>query len=512
MRTAVAIGVLIASTSLAVAHAWFVPLAVDGGWYSYPGYALSMGRDPAENLLSVEMVSELPQSVRALFGYELRSLLLVPFHATWFTIAGASVLSLKIFGALQWLLLAVLVGACVKVATGDRRAAYVAALAALADSWVISGTMVDLRPDVPNAIASLLCALALLSYQRSGRMAWLLVATVGAMGLSLVHITSVLGLTFVSMLAVVLALWPRELQRRRMELLLVPMAAGIVFLLRQPIMDVMVPTEFLLTEELPFRDDLAAHWQRIVEMGAVGKLALEFERWFDYFFVGNVTQLLFIVVGVAGLAVTRHISREPVSMAFMLAALVTIPISMIIDPTETRGHLIPLTCLAYIGAGIGFAAALRSPIAPQAIRAMVAIGIIAIALRGAMAVDVGRSHVSSGVSNQNLVRFMADIIEPDSHQTVIAPTFLWPYVGNNGSVVLLEPGARLWHAEDERWPFVSKVIIDQDLSKRGWSAFSARMEQCSSFIKERSVGSPTGDGFFLQSYRIVAKPCGQVGD
>jgi len=48
-----AIAILIALTALTLAafYAWFVPLQTDGGWYSYPGYALSKGRDPSENLL-----------------------------------------------------------------------------------------------------------------------------------------------------------------------------------------------------------------------------------------------------------------------------------------------------------------------------------------------------------------------------------------------------------------------------------------------------------------------------
>ena len=512
VKTAVAVGVLLASAILAVLHAWFVPLGIDGGWYSYPGYALSMGRDPAENLLPVAAVYELPGSVRALFGYELRSFLIVPIYAAWFTVAGTSVLSLKIFGALQWMLLAATVGACVYVATNRRGVACAAALATLSDSWVISQSMTDLRPDIPNALAAVFCTLALLIYQRTTRLAWLAIATVLAMGLALVHLTSVIGLMFISTLALVLAVWPRDTGRRHLELLIVPIAAGAAFLLRQPIMDFVVPTKFLPTEELPFRDDLWALFQDIVRQGFSAKLMFELERWRDYFLIGNVTQLMFIVVGVVALVITRQVRRDPVSAAFAVAAAVTIPMAMLIDPSSTRGHLAPLACLGYVAAGIGLAAALRSSLAPHAIRTVLVIGIMAIGVRTAMAANLVRWHVTAGVSNPHLVRFMNEVLEPDSHQTVIAPTYLWPYAHRNGSVVLVEPGSQLWHPEDERWQFVSKVIIDRDFGHRGWSEFSARMERCSSFVKERSVGLPDRGGFFLEAYRVIARPCSQLGD
>jgi hypothetical protein len=166
-----------------------------------------------------------------------------------------------------------------------------------------------------------------------------------------------------------------------------------------------------------------------------------------------------------------------------------------------------LASLAYVAAGIGLAMILRSHLAKPAVAAVIGIGIMTVVLRGALTADVMRSHGDHGVSNHELVQFMADVLEADSPQMVIAPTFLWPYVDQSGSVVLIEPGSRLWHFEDHRWQFVDKVIVDRDLHHRGWSAFAARMERCSAFVRESSVGSPTRNGFFLDTYRVVAKPC-----
>lgn len=500
------------SAAIVAVYAWFVPLGIDGGWYSYPGYALSMGRDPSENLSSLAAVREIPDSVRALFNYELRSFLIVPIYAAWFKVAGTSMVSLKIFGMLQWLLAGALVVAAVHAATGKRIIAYVAGLAAISDTWLISQSMSDLRPDVPNAIGAIACACALLQFERTRRARWLVLATGATFALALLHLTSVLALTFISMLALVLASSPRQGSTRRIEFLIIPLVAGIAFVWRQPIMDIMVPTQFIAAQEAPYRDDLWAAFLGIVRNGIAAKVAFELDRWTDYFLIANVAQLLFIGVGATGLVAAWRNRTDHLPLAFLVAAAVTVPVAIIIDPTQTRGHLLPLACLAYVGAGLGLAAALDSPRATRTVRAVAAIGVLAVALRFAFAADLIYQHSSAGVSNKNVVRFMTDVLEPNSHHMIIAPTYLWPYVRTTGSVVLIEPGSRLWPAEDERWEFVSKVIVDRDFDQRGWKKFSTRMEQCQSFVKERAVGSPDSNGFFLEAYRVVARPCGHATD
>ena len=47
----VALVLFVAAAALVFAIAKWWPLQTDAGWYSYPGYALSEGRDPSENLL-----------------------------------------------------------------------------------------------------------------------------------------------------------------------------------------------------------------------------------------------------------------------------------------------------------------------------------------------------------------------------------------------------------------------------------------------------------------------------
>jgi hypothetical protein len=52
--TLLAVGVVLSALALAAVYAWFVPISIDGGWYSYPGYALSQGRDPGENMREID--------------------------------------------------------------------------------------------------------------------------------------------------------------------------------------------------------------------------------------------------------------------------------------------------------------------------------------------------------------------------------------------------------------------------------------------------------------------------
>ena len=50
----------------------YLPLQVDGGWYSYPAFAYSLGRGPFSHQLDLPSACTL-QGVRVLFGFETSS-------------------------------------------------------------------------------------------------------------------------------------------------------------------------------------------------------------------------------------------------------------------------------------------------------------------------------------------------------------------------------------------------------------------------------------------------------
>lgn len=505
-----AASLLLATIALAAAYAWFVPLGVDGGWYSYPGYALSQGRDPAENLLPFHELEAIPNSVRAHFGYELRSVLLVPIHAAWFSLFGATVASIKIFGAVQWAVLSLLVATAAWTVTRNRHVAWLAALVTSSDSWIVSQSFADLRPDIPIAIVLGGSVVALLRWLVTERPAWLGVAVLGAGMLPLLHLTGLIALSFLCALTTTLLVMSPPNTERRRGLWAIPACGLLMFLVRQVVIDFLVPTNLPVALELPFRNDLIVEINRIVAMGVGGKLAFEWQRWSDYLFISNVSHLCFVGLGLLGLAraaldrdeVRPHLPRALLA-ALVLAALVAI----VFDTTVPRGHLISLACMAYLAACLGLHTLLRRRTSLAVFRALVIIGVAGAGLRTAKTFDIVLSGLEAGASNRQLGVFLQGLLHPDSDHTVIAPTYLWPYLDHGGSLVLVDPGSRLWTSSDDRWRHIHRVIVDRELSQRGWGEFADAMAQCNAFQKESSFGSADVSSLFLQSYVVKNMPC-----
>jgi hypothetical protein len=137
----------------------------------------------------------------------------------------------------------------------------------------------------------------------------------------------------------------------------------------------------------------------------------------------------------------------------------------------------------------------------------VAIGLLAVLLKGAHAYQLTRASIGEGVSNARVRVFVFDALEPEANRLAIAPTLLWPYVDPVRSVVLIDPGARMWKAADPRWQSITTVILDRDLLARGWGAFARVQVQCGAFVKKGSLGRPSGGAFYLEAYKLQHPPC-----
>jgi hypothetical protein len=511
LTLATALVVVLMTVLLGASYAWFVPLQTDGGWYSYPGYALSQGRDPSENLFPGHQLARESSGVRAAFGWELRSFLIVPLHAAWFVIAGTSLVSLKVFGILQWLAVTGLVGFAVWLATGDRFASSVAALAAMSDSWLISESMADLRPDVPIAVAAVCCLVATLKYADSQRWHWLATASIAAASLPLLHTTGVLALAFCGSMAGVLAIAPRsDAAGRRWEMLFIGAGGVLTFLFKQDIVDVLLPTTLPEAAQLPFRDDLSLKLQELLAGGLMSKLGMEAARWFDYLLVSNAAHLLFLGIGFYGVVVTGFRSENQDKQVFHVALITGSAIGIaafLANPHHWPSHIVPVAALLYIVSGVGLGGLPWATRSTFLRRSFVALGLLVALLRAGHCYELVRSSVTEGVSNKSLVQFISATLEPGVSRLAIAPTLIWPYVEQTRSVVLIDPGARMWEPTDPRWPSITTVILDRDLMARGWSAFATTMTQCGAFEKKGSLGRSSGGGFYLEAYAVIRPPC-----
>jgi hypothetical protein len=500
--------VAFAAVTLAASYAWFVPLQTDGGWYSYPGFALAHGRDPSENLLSPDRLARESSGVRAAFGWENRSFLIVRFHQVWFALAGTTVFSLKVFGALQWLAVTVLVWLAVRLAVRSTAPALVAALAAMSDSWLISESMADARPDVPIALVACACVVAVTQGYRERRWPWVVVASILAAMLPLLHTTGILAFTCCAVLAGALAVVPSpDGSARRWPLVVVVVAGTLGFLFRQVIVDALVPTRLPVSAELPFRHDLWIKLRGIVAGGALAKLGTEVGRWCDYFLVSNGAHLVFVAAGLSGLLASVVRSDDAyqrrLSLGF-LAAAAAAPAAMLFDPHPTPSHSVPLAVLTYIASGVGLLS-IASRIPLRAVRcSLLIVGLGAAIIKGAHAAELSRASMAAGVSNRSVARFVSDVLNGQGDQLAVAPTFLWPYVPPTRSVVLIDPGSRPWEPTDPRFGSLSAVILDRDFLARGWRSLSRTMVQCGAFVEADSLG--VREGFRLEAYEVNG-PC-----
>jgi hypothetical protein len=371
--------------------------------------------------------------------------------------------------------------------------------------------MADLRPDVPIAATACGVVVAILQYaDKRGRL-WLAVALILVSVLPLLHVTGVLALVFCGAFATILAVVPTSGGRtRRLELMAVVACGLLVFLFRQAILDALVPTRQPEAMELPFRDDLAFEIQRLFGMGIAHKLVVEARRWTDYFLVSNLVHLVFVGLGVTGLIMSvareKNPRRKHLELALAGGVAVAFGVAICFDPSATSGHLVPLLCLAYIASGVGLYRVLTTSSSTFLRSGLVAFGVLLIVIKGAHAYALDRSNIVAGVSNRNVTGFLSNVFESGVAHEAVAPTFLWPYVDPLRSVVLIEPGSRIWEPTDLRWRSVTSVIVDRDLLGRGWDSFAQAMVRCGAFEPKGSIGQRGADIFYLQAYKVNRSP------
>lgn len=482
----------------------------DGGWYSYPGYALSQGRDPDENLLPPERLPLATAGVRSLFKWENRSFLLTDIDRAWFDIAGHGEDSIVIFGVLQWLAVAALVGWSVHRATGNRWAAGAAALAALSDVQFVFESLADLRPDIPLALAGVASLCCFVHFLKSRSPVSFIAGGVLIVLLPLIHTTGVVPAAMMLTCVAICALIPVEGRLSKPYMLAAATLAGVtlaVFIVRKPIMDVLIPTRVPLGIQLTGRHDLPAMLLGMAHRGVGWKLAQERERWKSYFFPGNLPQLLFLVSGFFALLRAAWRERPQLAQRLWLPVgwLVGILTLTVTDPHFTDTHLIPIIALGYVMAGVGWALWLQGsrPLVPrrQAVLALAVLAFLGLGLRtGQAAIDV-RQGTQQGVSRAAVRRLLAKAFPGSGVTWAIAPTSAWLYVPQHGTPVLVDDRDDPGVVRTPLWKRVSVLVIDSNFLHYGWGSLARRGVAAGWLKPIGQVGTPK-DPYFVAAYRV----------
>jgi hypothetical protein len=508
---ALAIGLLAVTCVFAAGRVLWRVISTDGGWYSYPGYALSQGRDPDENLLPPDQLPLNTPGVRSLFGWENRSFLLTGIDWAWFDIAGHGGDSIVVYGVLQWLALAALVAWSVHCATGNRWAAGAAALAALSDVQVIFESLADLRPDIPLAligVGSLCCFIHFL--RRRSPVTFLATAVLIAL-LPLVHTTGVLPAAMMLTCVALSALIPQAGRLSRRYIVACAAVAAIVltvFIVRKPIMDVLIPTRVPLADQLAGRHDLPAMLLAMAHRGVGWKLARERGRWARYFLPGNVPQLLFLLIGLYALLRGAWRRRAQAAEELWLPAgwIVGILAVTILDPHFTPTHLIPLVTLGYVMAGVGWALLLEARAAPSrrtsAVVALAFLAFLGLGLRAAQAAVDVHQGIREGVSRPAVRALMAKAFPGTGVTWAVAPTSMWLYAPRRGTPVLLDERADPGVIHTALWKRVSVLIVDSDFLKWGWGHIVQEGLAAGWLAPIGHVGTPA-DPYCVEAFRVT---------
>jgi hypothetical protein len=504
-------GLCLATLLLAAVYAWQIPLRTDGGWYSYPGFALADGRDASENLLPPEELRDGSHGIRATFGWENRTSLLVLTHAGWFKIAGSTSSSIRAFQILQWLLLSAAVAAGAWVLTRNRAAALAIGLVAASDSWVMSESLSDLRPDAPLAVISMVCLAAIVLYCRSFKARYALLAICAAASMLLMHATG--AIPFAGCCAFI-GIYVLAAYRRRVRvpwlLLGAVLAGGAAFLWRLQIFDVLIPTRVPAEFQEAVRYDYLSKVFGAYADGVGAKLHRELLRWLDYIFVTNALHGLVIIGGLAltwrGRSTAQAGSAGIESVAIVAAFAAALLTSTILNPHIAPGQLLSLVCIGYVAAAPGVAAVLARRDA-RLVGAMVVSMILGIAaLRAAHATNTYIGHREAGISIASVEALMRDTVTAASDQMAIAPTTVWPYIPGDASVVLMDERSRPWPATSSKWHGVSLLVIDREYLDNGWGSVVADLEACGAVEDVGAVGH-ADRGYYLRSMRLVKAGC-----
>lgn len=502
---------LFSAIFLGIIYSVFVPMPPDGGWYSYPGYAFYQERDPLENLLEPSALMQLPGGIHSAFGFETRSILVL-VHAAWFSIAGSDLLSVKIFGVLQWLILAVLTGSCVWLLVRDTMIASFFALLVLSDSWIISESLADLRPDIPTAIAGMVCLYLMLRHCTRPSVITTTAAGIFAMLTLLIHITGVAAFAGCSTFACIyILLSMADRGRFRLSLLLVPILGVIAFSFRHLLFDFFIPTS-ISPDIVSF--DLWSKLRQVYAAGISAKLIKEFYRWVDYFFISNAMHLIVLASGLAigSWAILNETKKEYRLIAstiigfFAAAATITV-----LDPHFTSSHLVPVVCLGYVAAAPGLGHALCNNrkmsfgwIIIGVILAMVALKVVH---GGKILINSIRDGVSNNAVEQLMKKTSQVLLQKGYPQNlVIAPTSLWLYMPHTTSIVLQDTRSKPITASSPLWKGVSGLIVDNDYLSYGWDKTVNDLLECGAAEKIGEVGKRSG-GYYLISLQLNIPGC-----
>lgn len=446
-----------------------VPLSVDGGWYSYPSFAASQGRDPYSYQLPLEEARKLP-GLKALFSFETTSSLRTAYAIPWFSVFGGKEIGIRLLSLLELVLVVAL--CCLLYASGAGRWQIPVLLTALllTDKAFLLSAANDFRPDL--ALAGMGVALYLVLRMSRGSAKRIVLACVVAAGLALTSPVAAvpLAVVFAAIGTDALLLESVDRRRRLIEVALVGAVAAIALVGRNAFFLSLFNTQINVVDPV----DSSARIASLLSNGFAAVAGKELGRYKEYFLISNAHLLL--AIGLWVVLLVRPRKDTPHVVRHLLGLFIGLGGGMLVlaflDPHGTADHLIPL--MPFVLLVGGRVQATRGRLAETLLAVVVSIGAVgSIAVAGKGVMEARRT----GTNNAWLRRALAGLVQEPRSYLMIGPTELWPYFPKNRDILILDVtrSAATLSTQAIPWNEVDYVLLNGDYAVDEWTQALGRI-------------------------------------
>lgn len=438
---------VVAAIFLIMIEYLYLPLGVDGGWYSYPALALSRQGDPAENRQNIEELQNI-KGVKASFNQDFRRSVRILPMSWWFRIVGTNIWRAKLFGIFEWCMLMGVAYLVLRQVSKDRNITLLCFSIFLMDGVAMLKGSADLRADVMLATLTLLVFLFTRVKGKRYRIFIFLFGILSIHYLALIRITSAVPLAFlISYLMTELSISWKNLSKFRKGFYLSLIMTGILsFIYRYRLWNLYVPTEFP-GNFLRTPPDTVKFAGRKLTQGMSSIIEKEVSRWTDYFFISNLGEFLAVVLALLlfvlylfGLSNKKSTSAL---ISISVGCLFAIGILTFIDPAPWPAHALVVVPFFIVI----LALELNLPYSPKIIRTSICFLFVFVLLSAGIKVARGlnimQKSMQNEYSNTAVFNVINDVFKPkDKDYIVIGPTELWPYFNPKSNVVIIEARKR----------------------------------------------------------------------
>ncbi len=466
---------ILSSVILICTYFYYVPLGVDGGWYSYPAYELSKGEDPNTNLLSIQELQE-KKGINAKFGFSTRKLRLIPV-SLWIKLMGYNITRLKYYSLLELCILFILVFYTFLIHASTVKKALLFWCIFITDSLIISLGASDVRPDLAVAIVSILSFIAISKIIKSIDILWLFVGGISCFFLFSFHITAALPLSFIVFytLCAIIVFW-RSLNLAQIYSLVIIILSGVLGVLySKSIVNIFLPTKIIPNlKSPPLFDKIST----LISSGFVPIISKEFHRWTEYFFISNYANFLLLITGImlciyySYLLITsqpRTVRISKPTKEFLItffSCFVSIIVLALMDPHDTPHHAVPL--IPFFILLILKVVELMGKEEKKAIFFILFIIMLSSSLKIALSAKITINSIQNNYSNTKVEEALQNEFSPEKKYLIICPTELWPYFPENSNITIVDK--RYLKKRNELSGYINQVdyiVLNNELHTTG---------------------------------------------